>query len=269
MTDIVASLEQQDLETEFSFAEALVREAGGLTRDYIVNGYGIKWKKDNTPVTDIDRAINKLVINRIRERNPDDRVYGEEESADGVGLHTWVLDPIDGTQSLGIVPTFTILLARLDARGRTDFGLAYDPTADKLYAVKKDGETTCNGQVLRVSKKDTIKSSYVYFGSRMPDGVATNGQIYDRLEGQGAKVFNTRSLGYGCLMVAEGRVEGAFIGVSTPFEAATVCQMVERAGGVVTDLHGKPLDRLDGEIAGAIVSNGKIHQQLVEAVRAA
>ena len=97
--------------------------------------------------------------------------------------------------------------------------------------------------------------------------MATNGVIYDRLEGQGGKILNTRSLAFGCVMVATGKVEGAFIGVKTPFEAAAVKLIVEGAGGKVTDLYGNEPGRLDGEIQGLVVSNKLIHGELLVALK--
>ncbi len=97
--------------------------------------------------------------------------------------------------------------------------------------------------------------------------VAPNGVVYDRIEEQGGKIFNARSLATGCLLVASGKVEGAFIGVKTPYEAATVKLIVEGAGGKVTDLYGNEPGRLDGEIRGLVASNGLIHEALLAALQ--
>ena len=78
--------------------------------------------------------------------------------------------------------------------------------------------------------------------------------------------MNTRSLAFGCVEVAAGNFDGAFVGVTTPFEAASVKLIVEGAGGKVTDLYGDQPGRLDGEIRGLVVSNGKIHDQLLLAL---
>jgi fructose-1,6-bisphosphatase/inositol monophosphatase family enzyme len=207
MTEISEQAASGEVDRQaYEFAEGLVLQAGGLIRDSLAAGnYTSAWKEDNTPVTSIDIAVNKLVIEELHRQYPGDRVYGEEESSDAEGEqsgNTWVLDPIDGTQVHG-------------------------------------------------------------------EGLVTNGKIYDSIEGAGGKIENRRALAYGCMQVARGLAAGAYIGVKTPFEAASVKLIVEGAGGTVTDLYGGDAGRLDGEIRGLVVSNGLVHQELLAALQPA
>lgn len=259
-------------EEDFDFAQTIVRQAGELIRSSLKEEYTTSWKDDNTPVTSIDIAVNKLVINEIKRKYPGDRIYGEEESTNSEGIVSgmvWVLDPIDGTQALvqGI-NAITCCLARLDGEGQPLFGLVYNPDKDQLFAAKRGETTTLNGEPVRVSDKAEIKGSYIYLGSGIrQEGLATNGKIYDEIEGAGGKVFNLRALAFGCTQVAAGLAEGAYIGVETPFEAAAVKLIVEGAGGKVTDLYGNDPGRLDGKIRGLVVSNGHIHDALLSAIQ--
>ena len=143
-----------------------------------------------------------------------------------------------------------------------------NPSTGELFYADRE-HSYLDGQLLKTSAKNELKGSYVFLGSRMPKDSASNGTIYDILEGLGAKILNTRSLAYSCVMVALGKAEGAYIGVSTPFEAASVKLLVENAGGIVTDLSGSTTGRYDGSINGLIVSNGvpALHEQLVAAAR--
>lgn len=264
------SSELENTVDELQFMTDIVREAGQYLRDALHDSIETHWKPDNTPVTNLDIAINTLIIERIRAKYPRDRILGEEESSDGSSdaEYTWVIDPIDGTQALGKLDTFTICLARLDSTGRPVTSVVYNPLRDELYTARAGEQSRLNDEPLHVSQKNTVKSSYIHFGSALRfDDLATNGVAYDRLEGQGAKIFNTRSLAHGCVEVAKGEFEGAFVGVRTPYEAAAVKLIVEGAGGKVTDLYGNEPGRLDGDIHGLIVSNGHIHDQLTAALR--
>lgn len=257
-------------DVDFEFAKTVVASAGELVRTALGNTYETHWKADNTPVTSIDITVNKFVIDRLKQAYPDDKVYGEEESSDGETKSgkTWVLDPIDGTQAIGKLDTFTICLARLDADGQPEFSMVLNPSRDEHFAAKRGEVATLNGEPIRVSAKDTVKGCYVHFGSGLRfDDLTSNGVAYDRLEQQGAKIINTRSLAFGCVEVAEGSLDGAYVGVKTPFEAASVKLIVEGAGGKATDLYGNDPGRLDGEIRGLVVSNGLIHDALVLALR--
>lgn len=256
---------------DFEFAQSIVLEAGELIRSSLKNEFEIAWKEDNTPVTSIDIAVNKLIVDKIHQKFPGDRIYGEEESADAEGTitgNTWVVDPIDGTQALQQgINAITCCLARLDSDGQPLFGFVYNPIKDQMFAAKRGESTTLNGESVRVSTKDHLKSSYVYLGSRIyGEGLATNGRVYDVLESAGGKVFNLRALAFGCTQVAAGLAEGAYIGVETPFEAASVKLIIEGAGGMVTDLYGNEPGRLDGKIRGLVVSNGLVHDALLSAL---
>ncbi len=255
---------------DYDFAESLIKDVGDYVRSSLTEVHETEWKADNTPVTPIDIGVNKMVIERIKARFPGDKVYGEEESSENEteSGFTWVLDPIDGTQALGKLDTFTVCLARLDSEGQPLFSMVLNPSRDELFAAKRREASTLNGEPIQVSTRDTVKSSYIHFGSGLRfDDLVTNGVAYDRLESQGAKIMNTRSLAFGCVEVAAGQFEGAYVGVKTPFEAASVKLIVEGAGGKVTDLYGNDPGRLDGEIRGLVVSNGLIHDGLVAALQ--
>lgn len=261
---------EEDATDNLQFMAGIVRETGEYLRAALGNIVETRWKSDNTPVTNLDTDINSMLIEKIRTRYTSDRIYGEEESSEGKSNpeYTWIIDPIDGTQALGKLDTYTICLSRVDKDGQPVASVVYNPLRDELYTARAGEQSYLNDRPLQVSTKETIKSSYIHFGSALRfDDLATNGVVYDRLEGQGAKIFNTRSLAHGCVEVAKGEFEGAFVGVKTPFEAAAVKLIVEGAGGKVTDLYGEDPGRLDGEIRGLIVSNGRIHDELVAALR--
>lgn len=258
-------IENQDL----LFTENLIKQVGEQVRTQLQTGeYEATWKPDNTPVTEIDINVNQFIIKSIHASYPTDRILGEEASLDGDSGFTWIVDPIDGTQSLGIVPTSTICIARTDSDGQPLFSSIYNPQTDELFSAERNHKSTLNGQELKVSEKADVKGAYVWFSSRLRDeNLTTNGVAYDRLESQGAKILNTRSLAYGAALVATGKVDGSYIGVKTPYEAASVKLIVEGAGGKVTDLFGGDPGRLDGEIRGLVVSNGRIHDHLVAAIQ--
>lgn len=250
---------------DLEFTKELLRDASSRVSEALKLPYETKWKDDNTPVTDIDLMISRHVVDALKEKYPEDTIYGEEEArVEGSSGFTWVLDPIDGTQALGMLPTATICLARVDSEGEPVFSVVVNPVTNELFYAES-GDSFVNGDKMSVSIKQDIKSSYFYLGSRINPSFASNGSIYDSIESCGGKVFNVRSLAYSCVMVALGKAEGAYVGVSTPFEAASIKLLVENAGGKTTDLKGNEIERFDTKINGLIASNGvsDIHDQLV------
>src|SRR5690606_20470364 len=103
-----------DLELALRIAD----EVDALT---VAGGQGvfeIEMKPDDTPVTAIDRAAEKLVRERLASSRPDDAVVGEEFGATGDAARRWVIDPIDGTKNfVRRVPVWGTLIALLDRDG--------------------------------------------------------------------------------------------------------------------------------------------------------
>lgn len=223
-----------------------------------------EWKPDNTPVSEIDKLVNRTVIERVSQVFPEDTILGEEQSKEGSG-NIWVIDPIDGTQALEQgIPAYTICIARLDSRGQPLFSIVANPSNGDLYESVIGQPTLKNGQLINVSNSPDIK--YVYLSSRMPAQSKSSGQLYDTFAIEGHKVLNLRSFVYSCTKVAEGKAHAALIGVSPSYEAASVVPMILGAGGKVTDIHGNPLDRLDKPMDGLVVSNGIAHDKILELI---
>ncbi len=253
---------------DLEFTKQLLTTASASVCEALKNPYETKWKSNNTPVTDIDLMVTNIVTTALKEKYPEDTIYGEEEAKiEGSSGFTWILDPIDGTQALGMLTTSTICLARINPEGSPVFSVVVNPTTKEMFHSEL-GDSFVNGQKMTVSNKDTLKGSYIYLGSRMSSSFASNGSIYDSIEKLGGKIFNIRSLAYSCIMVALGKAEGAYMGVSTPFEAASIKLLVENAGGRITDLEGNKIQRFDTEIKGLIASNGLdgIHEKLISFV---
>ena len=252
---------------DLEFARKLVKKAGKIMLSSLEASYQTRWKPDNTPVTSIDININRFINGEIVKAYPGDTIHSEELPPKNGSQFTWVVDPLDGTQALGILPTSTICISRLDSTGQPLFGLVLNPQTNELFEAQKGRPALLNGQEMHVSNKTKLKGSYIFLGSRMSTGPgASNGQIYDRLEAKGAKILNTRSFAFSYCMVASGKAEGVFLGVKTTFEAAAIKLLAEQAGGKVTDLFGKPHERFDTEISGLVVSNGHLHDALLTAL---
>lgn len=265
MIEPVGPMSQEREDLPLKLVLEFMHEAKEIIDKELSRGLETEWKSDNTPVTQIDRSINELFISIIRKHFSDDLVLGEEKSLDGGGKgRTWVVDPIDGTQGLVAgLPTFTVCVARLDEQGNPELAVVMNPSTDEMFISESGKPTTMNGEQLQVSDADSLRSGMVYMSSRMSDSTASFGTIADRLIEAGAKPFNVRSVAYGCLEVCRGRFVAAFAGVKTPFEIASIKLIAENAGAKVTDLNGDPIERCDREVNGFLVTNGKVHDEML------
>src|SRR4051812_44980143 len=82
-------------------AVVVAQEAAGLVQRGRRDGVGAVATKSSAtdPVTATDRAVERLIVERLRAARPRDGVLGEEYGAEGgaPGRVRWVVDPIDGT----------------------------------------------------------------------------------------------------------------------------------------------------------------------------
>ena len=87
--------------------------------------------------------------------------------------------------------------------------------------------------------------------------------LYEHARDYGAKCVTGLSTHYMCALVASGEFSASFFGGAEPHDITASALLVSEAGGKATDLFGKPLTRMDREMEGLFVSNGKVHDELL------
>ncbi|MBT3599812.1 MAG: inositol monophosphatase, partial [Candidatus Pelagibacter sp.] len=90
--------------------------------------------KGYDPVTTSDKAFEKFIRLKIKNKFPNHQVIGEEFGHKKTSSDfTWVIDPIDGTRSYVIGnPTWSNLIS-LNYKGNPVVGLANFPVLNKYY----------------------------------------------------------------------------------------------------------------------------------------
>jgi fructose-1,6-bisphosphatase/inositol monophosphatase family enzyme len=90
--------------------------------------------KGYDPVTTSDKAFEKFIRAKIKNKFPNHQVIGEEFGhKKTLSDYTWVIDPIDGTRSFVIGnPTWSNLIS-LNFKGNPIVGLANFPILNKYY----------------------------------------------------------------------------------------------------------------------------------------
>jgi fructose-1,6-bisphosphatase/inositol monophosphatase family enzyme len=251
------------------FAKKLARDAGAVMLEYFNQCDISHYKADNTIITTADTEINQMVIDRVRAAYPDHGVYGEEDSFGRDKKLLWVCDPIDGTAMFARgVPTAVFSLAFV-VDGEPIVGVVYDPFTDRLYTAVKDGGAFCNGEPIKVNATEFSDKKAVSNSDIWPEA-----EIYDEMSHLIAELNKkTYLVGIGscinaCMQVARGsfvaQVFAGTKGKNVDIAAAKI--IVEEAGGRVTNIYGED-QCYDRDIKGAIVSNGIVHDEIIEIIR--
>lgn len=253
-------IQQQYLE----FAKEIALEAGKIMEKYFYRDNGASYKGDRTIVTLADKEINAYLIERVKATFPTHSVDGEEEKF-GQSNYVWVCDPVDGTAMYARhIPAAVFSLA-LVVDGEAELGVIYDPYTESMFTAIKGEGAYCNGEQIHVNDfaLEDVRSFAHY---DMMNNLDYN--LYDVVKYLGEKV-NFVCLGsairaFSC--VANGAFNVTIFPANKNCDVAAAKVIVEEAGGKVTDLWGKE-QRYDQDIDGAVVSNGVVHEEVLEAIR--
>ena len=108
-------------------------------------------------VTEVDKAAERLIFDRLMTARPDDGFLGEEggasESTSGV---LWIVDPIDGTVNfLYGIPHYAVSIAAA-VDGRSVAGVVVNVQSGELYTATSGGGAFLDGERLRVREGQPV-----------------------------------------------------------------------------------------------------------------
>jgi histidinol-phosphatase len=243
---------------DLRLALALADEADAITMRYFQSATpAVHAKRDRTPVSEADEAVERMIRERLRRERPDDGILGEEFGARGDAARRWIIDPIDATSNyVRGIPIFATLIA-LDGF----VGVVSAPAIERRWwAVRGEG-AFCNGTKIHVSSIDNIMNAQLCYddvpgfehfglGRRFLDLVRRCGR--------------TRGFGdfWSHMLVAEGAAEIAVEPQVANWDMAAVQVIVEEAGGRFTNLDGEA--RADG--GSGLSTNGLLHDAVLSAL---
>lgn len=235
-------------------------------RKHFRTGVAYRDKGDGTPVTLADEAINDLVVERVAAQFAGDGVIGEERSSKSGGSsgRVWICDPIDGTLPFTLgVPTNLFSLALVEA-GVPTMGVLYDPYLDRMYEAVLGEGASVNGVPLHVS--ETLLGDAILALPGAQFGLTDNAALASDVIARGMRIFSVSSVTYDGALVAAGQIAACVFPATSVWDIAAVQILVEEAGGMVTDIDGNS-QRYDQPIRGALMSNKRAHDDLVELVK--
>jgi histidinol-phosphatase len=233
------------VDADLSYALELADAADALTLPrFRASDLHVETKPDLTPVTDADRATERMLRERIARDRPGEGVLGEEEGDDR-GQTRWIVDPIDGTRNFSRgIPVWATLIA-LEREGQIVCGVASAPALGRRWWAARGEGAFANGSPIGVSAVAKLGDASVS---------CTHGDDLARLE---PLVWHARGLGdfWQHVLVAEGALDAGVDAALALWDYAALEPIVLEAGGRV------------GEVGGQFVStNGLLHDELLAAL---
>ena len=215
-------------------------KASHVALDLRKAGLTKKIKYDNTPVSNGDIEVNKILTNKIQEITPNIVIVSEESSnhkADNNLKDFWLIDPIDGTRDyINNRDEFT-LNAALILDKKPVIGIITAPAKKRVfysYGLSNSYEFINGQQVCLINKKKNYKelTAVSYSNELKPEilEIHKKYKINSHQKMKSSLKFCVIAAGEFDMYVAEPR--------ACEWDIAAGHAILEHAGGKITDFNG-------------------------------
>ncbi len=220
-------------------------EAGAFLRDERPSDLAVDTKSTSTDVVSaMDRGAERIIVDAILGRFPEDGFLGEEggERSGGSGRR-WIVDPLDATVNyLYGIPLWGVSIALEESDG-TSLGIVVLPALDQAYlAVRGEGAwrvergraTALSGSSCTTLSQALIATGFGYSAERR----VSQAEVVRRIIGRVRDVRRTGCAVIDFCWLAEGRADGYYEYGLNPWDHAAAALVCREAGIVVTGLDG-------------------------------
>ncbi len=245
-----------DLQPHLDAVTDLVRQASVRSLAWYRAGERVDNKSTSgfDPVTEADKAVEAALREGLSARFPGHAILGEEFGLTGEGPIRWTIDPIDGTRAFITGQPMWGTLLGLSVDGTPIAGWMHIPVLDETYIGYDDtgsgntgsGETAgcrlMNAEGTRnvsVSTTETMADAIVL--CTHPDMFAPGpeadafGRVVEAVK---MVRYSGDCVNYGLL--AMGLADLVIENGLADYDIVPLIPIIESAGGVVTDLDGRP-----------------------------
>ena len=199
-------------------------------------------------VTEADREVERLVVDRILAARPDDGILGEEgTSVAGTSGLTWVIDPIDGTVNyLYDIPAYAVSIALVEGdpdpkTWRAIAGAVVNAPTGEVYEAERGRGARRDGREIRVA--DAVPAEIALIGTGFGYSAERRQRQAAVVQGLIGSVRDIRRIGSAALdlaSVASGSLNAYYERGLQPWDMAAGALLVEEAGGSVLGWDGAP-----------------------------
>lgn len=242
-------LTEQTVSELMLFARATAQRAGSEACRFFRQPLLIENKEGDSgfdPVTEADRNVERVIRESIESQYPTHGIVGEEFGEQRVDSDTqWIIDPIDGTRAfITGVPTWGVLMG-LTHKGQCQGGLMHQPITGETFVANTEGAyffqtgvaQDASGIAMHSSSVECLKEASLY--CTHPSMFPNQGQrrAFNTLASR-AKLQRYGGDCYSYCMLAMGCIDVVVEGLLQPYDIVPLIPLIQRSGGVVTDING-------------------------------
>jgi myo-inositol-1(or 4)-monophosphatase len=228
-------------------AEDAALAGGEILRAHRFEPLEITHKDRQEVVTNVDRLSDEAMCAVLRHAFPEHNIVSEESGMQQASSpYTWIVDPLDGTESYirGMhISGVTVALAHA---GKMLLGVVYHPFYDELYVAVPGGPTTLNGHPVRVTDVEELAQARLIIDYSPRDAMREHLNALEWDRGIKQMFRFGGSIALNMCQVAKGAVDGYLYGRTRnrvkSWDIAAAVLLVQGAGGMALDRQGQPLD---------------------------
>ena len=237
------------------------KEASKILLDSFRREKRVRRKEARELVSNVDVESDKRIAQIIKKNFPQHMLISEELGRErGREDYVWIIDPLDGTHNyIYGQPAFGLSIA-LAHQDEVLLGVINLPFYGELYYAEKGKGAYLNGKPIHPSDVDKLSKAYIFYDPQLHK----RKDMFENLMKLYSKCFTLRIIGcavHDACSVASGRAEARIWHKTKTVDVAAGTLIVREAGGKATDFNGNPYTLGSTEV---IVSNGKIHDELVD-----
>lgn len=252
------------LEEDYALLKTAVRDAGELALTYFRQQLLVNRKPDGSEVSEADLAVDTaLKLDLLTNRHG----YGwlsEETEDDPERLkrrRVWMVDPIDGTNAfLRHVPEWTVSAALVED-GVPLLGVIFNPATQEFFHAMRGRGAFLNDKAIAASTKNELDGALL---------IASGGLFKKKIWKEPWPEVKSRwvnSVAYRLALVACGQADATIsLSAKSEWDLAAAAVIIDEAGGVITDHHGKAhsYNRASPRFPSVVASGKVLHPLLIE-----
>lgn len=218
---------------ELLYAIKIVKEANDIIK--LNKNFEISTKQDNTLVTNVDVKVEDFLINKIKEKYPNDLLVTEENYPNNkLQDRTWIIDPIDGTAHfIKGLPFWGIQLCFYD-KNATKFAVIYLPEIDELYYAAENQGAYINNHPILPKDQVPINQAVVEFGGTLYKELDPKKVYFNKLvKHDKVNVANLLHINSSCVSftdLASGKVDALITSSHKPWDVMPGMHLCKEVG---------------------------------------
>jgi len=231
-------------------AAQAARAGGAVALERLGQSDYMRWKGHRDVVSGATLEVQQAILDVLHRETPEFGILAEEGPVDEPlpldAEHRWIVDPICGRLNhVQGIPYFGVSIA-LRSQGAIRVGAVYDPCRDELFSATLSSHSTLNGAPIGVQQIsegfDAFEKAWVSTDwPRDQDRLDQAMQITAIMSRQVISFSALGSPAVGLCNVAAGRTHAYWALELKIWDIAAAALILTRAGGTLTDDHGRIL----------------------------